>query len=1134
MDAIELGRRRAADLHAAAVSRGLDPNDPYTFVVAIARDLGLEVEDTCPGAAVLENGRATLIPGDSLIVHENIGTRFEQAFLVAHEIGHHELGDAVAASAAVNVDMARASEPSPTGIDRVVDYDRRQRREVQMDLFGRELLIPRALMRRLHVSEGLTASAIGERMNAPFDAIAQQLLDALLLPVVEPKDVVRTEKPLNDAQAEAAAHRGGPFVLEAGPGTGKTQTLTERVVQLIDEGVDPRKLLILTYSNKAAGEMAERIAEKRPQQAAAMWIGTFHAFGLDLIRRFSSELTLPSNARLIDRVEAVELLEAEFPRLALEYYRDLYNPTRLIGDILAAISRAKDEVVGPEDYAILAEQMRLAAGLDSTRRTNALKAAEVAKIYAVYEKLKRDRKAIDFGDLVSRPVELLETRPEIAAQVGLLYEHILVDEYQDVNRASVRLLKALCPTGENLWVVGDARQSIYRFRGASPISMARFASEDFLGAVSGRLEVNYRSVAEVVTAYSSFAKAMTAGGGDCALLANRGPSDFPVELRFAPSKEDQSVLIADAIDEMGRLGITYRDQAVLCTGNERLGEIAQDLERMGIPVLFLGSLFERVEVKELLSLLSLLTDRRAMGLVRTGCMGGLEMSLEDVGGVLNSLRDDESSPLVWLVNRETLSISQNGRVALDKLAAVLDGFDANSTPWHTLTMILFDRTRIAARIGEASSVIERSKGIAIWQLMNFLRVQPSAQGNAITTLLDRIRRLVAIGDDRDLRQLPAAAQGLDAVRLMTIHGAKGLEFKCVHLPGLNQDTLPSPPKAPQCLPPEGVIAGIVGDVKAALRAGDSEERECLFYVATSRARDRLLLYAATQKSDGKARPLSNFLDRLGPGVIRNTPKLIHTLPPKPEAEPIKLEIDGPIRLRNSQIAMLDKEKCARRFFYTHVLGIGGRRKESTFMRVHEAARSVIHAIIWDGLDVSDSARLLAAVGLACDDHGLDGLGAFIELRAIAVDLVIAFVQGRGQNTPRKPETLVLSFEGDEVQYRADDVLVDSQGRLVHRHLRTGVYRKSDTEDLSVAVALLAIKANAPSSTAEAIHLSDDKVSPLSMTPLVLDRRREALQTAIHKVRAGSFATDPTPRVCPSCPAFFICGPVPKGTLKKIF
>lgn len=284
MDAVEIGRRKASALHDAAVVRGGDPTKPYAFVLSEAAARGLDVEKTTPGSTILDNGRATLIPEDDLIVHEDVGTEFEQAFLVAHEIGHHELGDAQVSPTLLDPDMARASEPSPTGIDRVVDYGRRQRREVQMDLFAREFLLPRKFVRRMHLDEGLLASEIVLRMGAPYDVVAQQLFDALLLPVITPEVKEAKEHPLNDAQAAAALHRGRPFLLEAGPGTGKTQTLTARVVQLLDENVDPRRILVLTYSNKAAGEMAERIAEKRPEKAAAMWIGTFHGGAQPAVR----------------------------------------------------------------------------------------------------------------------------------------------------------------------------------------------------------------------------------------------------------------------------------------------------------------------------------------------------------------------------------------------------------------------------------------------------------------------------------------------------------------------------------------------------------------------------------------------------------------------------------------------------------------------------------------------------------------------------------------------------------------------------------------------------------------------------------------------------------------------------------
>ena len=256
--------------------------------------------------------------------------------------------------------------------------------------------------------------------------------------------------------------------------------------------------------------MAERIGRKHKAAAAAMWIGTFHAFGLDIIRRFHIELGLPKDPRMMDRTEAVELLEAEFPRLGLNHYRNLYDPTQIIADMLAAISRAKDEVVNEARYAELADAMLVrAATLDE--REAAEQAGEVARVYAAYEKLKRQAHCVDFGDLVSMPVRLLEGNLEIRSHFQAQYDHVLVDEYQDVNRSSVRLITALRNDGHNLWVVGDAKQSIYRFRGASSFNMTRFGTSDFSGGARGRLKRNYRSVDEVVQAFSAFAIHMKAG-----------------------------------------------------------------------------------------------------------------------------------------------------------------------------------------------------------------------------------------------------------------------------------------------------------------------------------------------------------------------------------------------------------------------------------------------------------------------------------------------------------------------------------------------------------------------------------------------------------------------------------------------
>ncbi|MFP2959187.1 UvrD-helicase domain-containing protein [Myxococcus sp. 1LA] len=1133
MDGVELGRQIAATLHLRALARGLDPWRPYEFAVAEAKRRGLDVEPTAVGAAILNGGRATFIPRDALILHENAGTPFERAFLVAHELGHVELGDGLESESALEIDPARSAEPSPIGVERVVDYGRRQRREVQMDLFAREFLLPRTVVRKLHIEGSLSAAAIAERLGAPFDVVAQQLFDALLLPPIPPetKEAFAERMP-NPLQVAAAGHRGGAYLLEAGPGTGKTQTLSLRVEGLLAEGVDPRSILLLTFSNKAAQEMSERIARKNKDAAAAMWIGTFHSFGLDLIHRFHSELGLPKEPRLIDRTEAVELLEHEFPRLGLVHYRDLYDPTQIISDVLAAISRAKDEVVDEVRYAALAESMICRAETADERKA-AEKALEVSRIYSRYESLKRQARCIDFGDLLVMPVRLLEGNAAIRSHLQGQYNHVLVDEYQDVNRSSVRLLAALCGAGENLWCVGDAKQSIYRFRGASSFNADRFGKDDFVNGTRGRLKRNYRSVEEVVKTFSTFAVSMKTGGKDVDLEADRGEGGTRPELRTVERSELELVALVDAIEEMRREGHAYRHQAVLCTGNEKLSTIAHGLERMGVPVLFLGSLFERPEVKDLLSLLSLLTDRRAMGLTRVACWPEFALSIADVAAVFNHLRNTNGAPGGWLQELGAISgLSESGRNSLEELARTLRSFDQAASPWAVLACVLLERTRIAARLADSPKVADRTRGIAIWQLMNFLRTQPSGSGLPIVRLLDRVRRLVRLGDDRDLRQLPVAAQGLDAVRFMTIHGAKGLEFPVVHVPGLNQDTIPRKPPMPPCPPPEGMVEGEKGGAAEGFHAGQAEEQECLFYVAMSRARERLFFYAPTQKSNGHKRALSPFLDRLKECVARQHVSPAQSRVLAPATSEVRLDIQGPLRFSSRQIALY--ERCPRRFFYSHVLEVGGRRSMTAFMQMHEAVRIVVDDIIaGNGAPLEDS-ELERRIVAAFNAEGLAGHGYVDDYKVVAIAMLRYFLSGRMGSAPETPPVLRLAFGEDEIVVYPDDVTVRPDGVRAFYRIQTGHSRSRETADVGAAALILAIQQVFPGAVVELVHLSDESSHPLSLPTKELQRGQDKLARFLQQIRQGYFPAEPSVRTCPGCPAFFVCGPTPDGVFSRKF
>lgn len=1136
MDAIEVTRQRAERLHADAISHGSDPCNLYEFALAEAHRRDLEVTRVAKGDPRLHGARALFDPR-MLILHERCDDEFTEAFLIAHEIGHVEFDGLLERSETLDVDPLRSAEAVPVGVDRVADYSRRQRREVQMDLFAREFLMPRSWLRDLHVQEGASASGIAARLAAPHAAVSQQLLDALLLPLVElstePDDPDRSLTPV---QAEAATHDGSPFLLEAGPGTGKTQTLVGRVAHLIGKGADPQKILILTFSNKAAGELSARIASIEPQAAASIWAGTFHGFGLDIIRRFHDRLGLPASPRLLDRSDAIELLEEEYTRLELVHFRNLWDPCRPLADILSAISRAKDEVVDAARYRSLAEEMRRAAvdAFDDDAQAAAERHVEIATVFDFYERLKTAKGCIDLGDLVSLPVQLCESAEDVREHLKSRYEHVLVDEYQDVNRSSVRLLKAIVGDGRNLWVVGDVKQSIYRFRGASAYNMARFDRMDFPGGRRGRLTKNYRSSEEIVKAFLKFASGIpSVQGSDVSLEAARGKSGRPPEYRFVDRADSEVAAVAEAIEEMRKDGFSYREQAVLSSGNDRLGRFAYGLERLGIPVLYLGSLFERDEIKELLSLISLVVDGRAMGLVRIAATDRFAVPLADVSLLLSHLASNELAPLGWAEALDDISgLSPDGRAALQSIGRILDVFQRHADPWRVLCAVLLDHARIAAQIASSRDLKERTKGLAIWQFMNFVRCQPPGPGLPISRLLNRIRRMMLHSDERDLRQLPSAARGLDAVKLMTMHGSKGLEFPVVHIPGLNQGSLPrSPSLSRKVVPPDGMIEGAEGGSVDAVRAALVEEQECLFFVALSRAKDRLLLYSPTKKSNGYNWQKSAFIERLTNHLSVNSTAPSLRLPANQADALIQLTVEGSFQFSEHQLSLY--ERCPRRFLYTHILAVGGRRKETAFMQLHVAVQKAIDATSTTLGRSPSFDELAASLETTWSSHGPATHGYQGDYRRIALQLLRTYAEMLSTSDAQPIPRLELPVPGGVIVITPQQVVKDGDGRTVMRRVQTGHGSAKDKDSLSSAAFSIAAAAHSPGCLVELVHLSDSNTTPIKMTGTVTKNRIVAIEKLGEDIGAGVFPQNETDS-CPRCPSFFICGPLPVGPLTKKF
>jgi len=276
MEAFEPIRQAAAKLHGKLVSAGADPLKPLAFVEAAVRELELELVWLPPGHPALKGARALFDDQAGTVACETANDEGERAQLVAHEIGHAAVHTKAASCAVEDIDASRSTEAAPVGLQRVEDYGARERRELQANVFARELLFPRTLARALHLDQKWGSTEIAQNTGLALPLIRQQLFDALLLPhPPQEEEAVRCGPArLDPSQDRAASHRGSAFQLQAGPGTGKTRTLEKRIGSLLAEGIDPSAMLVLTFSNRAAGELADRLAAAFPSAAQRIWIGT--------------------------------------------------------------------------------------------------------------------------------------------------------------------------------------------------------------------------------------------------------------------------------------------------------------------------------------------------------------------------------------------------------------------------------------------------------------------------------------------------------------------------------------------------------------------------------------------------------------------------------------------------------------------------------------------------------------------------------------------------------------------------------------------------------------------------------------------------------------------------------------------
>ena len=1123
MDSFRAVRDLANKKHEEMRSRADGDGAPTSLLAAAREATGLQVQSVPPGHPLLGGGEGALHRASSAICISNALAPELAAFVEAHEFGHFwiETPDDPAI-VPKDADPGAPEEATPLGLRRVEAYSAQELRERHANVFAREFLLPRSDAKRLFADQGKTAPDIAGDLKVPIGLVHQQLAVALLLPETPPSpedELEPVERPgLDDSQRKAAEHEGSPLLVEAGPGTGKTRTLIARTEFLLTKkGVPAPSILALTYSNKAAREIRERVAATMPAAAAELWAGTFHAFGLEILRKFGHLANVAEPVRLLDQADVLAMLEQDLSRLGLDHYLLLHEPLLNLRYVLGAISRAKDEVKFPDDYAAAAARMAETAQNEDDQ-IKAAKAAEVARVYRHYDERMRGEGTVDFADLINRPVEILRTHSEVRDELRGQYHHLLVDEYQDVNRASALLVKELPGDGNRLWVVGDTRQSIYRFRGAAPINTRDF-EKDYPNGQRKPLMVNYRSRKEIVDTFGAYAGAMKVGGPQSVELeAKRGTGVQAIDCNVARDRDAEIAGIAAVIERYRSQGTPYRDQVVLCRVHGNLEKIAFGLEAAGVPVLYLGDLFERPEVSDLLALLSFTAEPHRGGLYRVAELASYRTSLADVRVFLAYAAEVEKRPLDALADiREVPNLSEAGRTSLGRLAEDLEAIGYKTGPGSFLCHLLFNRGALLRDLLVGDTATDQQRRLATHQFLQFaIENETVENGDPKRHLLDWVRRLEIFGDERALREPPASIEGIDAVRLMTVHASKGLEFKVVHLPTLGAGMFPLRRQGQRCPLPDGMLPTNAKD-------DHEEEEECLFYVALSRARDHLSLsraqrYSAKQRSNA-SKSLSQIVGHL-PRSPDSEPTWTASLPAvdpadnRPDLCVQSLQHDG----RDIELFL----GCPRRYLYQIVLELSGDREDNGYVRFH---RAVYRVLRWmGGQATSIEADALAAEFQAAwreigpHDHSLEAL-----YRAVA-KRILEQALGRLRDGIEFGKTLDLKLDGHTITLPIDEMEHTGHG-FVLRRIRTGRPPSRPDRRHLHALMLAAGRQEFPGAGRfEIQYLTTNGTVPISLDG-VMDGRLADVRGALRAAAAGRFPAAPG-ESCPRCPHYFICPAVP--------
>ncbi|HEX9067661.1 MAG TPA: ATP-dependent helicase [Ktedonobacterales bacterium] len=1131
-------------------------------------------------AAMRPDTLGYLEPGEDLIfLRDNLpeGTR---RFTLAHELGHALLHRTSGAPASLARQLlgqrASPSEPLEPCLDRDIDiplelaagldevlmpghaYSARSHREAEANAFAAALLLPLSALSRLYLDVSgapPNTNELAMRLGVPEDVLLRRLaallvsdeLTATAAPTRAPAAEPRSPLDALDPEQRAACEGDAPALVIAGPGTGKTSTLVGRAAYLVTRaGVPAGRILALTFSNKAATEMRERLTgmltSLAPDGDERPFVSTIHAFCGDLLRRHGHLIGLRPDFRLRTDADGFLLLRAITGSAPLRHYQPVTAPTSHFRDLLQAFSRAKDDLRSPDDY-LVAGEARLARARTVEERVAAEKVAEVAVTWAAYQRRLSDLGDLDFGDVLGLAVKLLHEQPEILAEVRDRYTHILVDEFQDINRAMGILLRTLAGTTGAIWAVGDPDQAIYRFRGASPANIARF-KDDYPQASEYPLRQNYRSYQQILDAAARLAGNYLGGGERTPLRAQRGTGKAsPVLLAEAPDGTSELAGIVSGVREHLRHGRSLTDIAILCRTRKHTQEVTEALREAELPVRIVAPLLEQPDVKDVLAIVSLLAEPSGGGLLRAGELAAHRFSREEALVVIEAARQRDLAPVVVLRDGliDVQGLSAGGRMGLLSLSDALRAMRYVPDIASGLARYVFGLTdlgrdlMLGAAHGDPSA---RERALHLARLLTLARtyedqrLSRDAGGAAWADFLDYVRVLATVGEEnKGGEDLYASAD--EGIWVLTVHASKGLEFPVVYLPNLTNGRFPTNRHYdPVPLPAElADTAGVEEDDPHLV------DEACLFYVALTRARDELVLSWAHRygkRKEAASRFLKPVEAALGSRLRRaQWPEVTRATPAALSAGATGGS-DTPEQHTFTAREIEDYASCPRRYAYQRVWGLRGSsggsgaltRAVNVVQRellLHPAGALPTLADVEDRFDTQLAASLSGGEPDPFEElYRREG-------RAM-VERMWHEAQQRPVDEPTRHEVdqqadvrvggFSVSVPLDRVEHSSGDGLGDGgPQRLMRQRMSRG---RGEADLRAYFYQLAAEQAGGHAPQVSSVSLPTGDVVPITMTAQKRASLQEQALEAIEGINARQYPARPEPRRCLGCPFLFVC------------